>query len=176
MATPQPPYGQPGAPPPGPPPGYYPTGLPGQYPPPAYKPPKKRKWIWLLAGAVVLFWCLLIVGVLGILRATAGPQNATRGYISAVQAHNWNAAYGYLDASLRKTVQPADIEAVWLQREKADGPINHFTVCCGGIAKHVGRADTGNASIILTFDDKSSETKFSMLVKEDDGWKLSRLP
>jgi hypothetical protein len=160
----------------GPSPGYYPPGPPAYDPiPPIYAPLKKQRWVWLLVAAVILFWCLIILGVLALLRATAGPQSATRGYISAVQAHNWNAAYGYLDTSLRTTVQPADIEALWLQREKVDGPINHFTVCCGGVITHFGSADTGNASVVLTYNNGTSGTMFSMLVKEGDGWKLSRL-
>ncbi len=159
-------------------PGYYPPGPPAYHPvpQPVRMPPKKQRWVWWLVGAVILFWGVVALGVLGILRVTAGPQNASRAYFSAVEGHDWTRAYENLDISLRTSVQPSDVEAMWLQREKANGPIDHFMVCCGGVAKHSGKADTGSASVILTYANGKSETIFAQLLKEDSVWKLSSLP
>jgi len=180
MAT-QPPYGQPGA---APPPGYYPTyptGPPGQYPPPpAYgPPPKKRRRVWWVVGVVgglgvLLIVALVLLGVF-VVRSAGPARDATTGYFIAVKAHDWNAAYDHLSASLRATTKPADLQVTWVRREQADGAIMQFTVSDTNV-RSVNGQTSATVTGTLSYASGASDPKIVVLAKEDGGWKLSSLP
>lgn len=181
MATPQPPYRQPGPTPP----GYYPPGPQGYYPvpPPAYTPPKKRRWVWWLVAAVAAGWVLLIVGLVflfiflfsSISRNIGPARDATNEYFAAIKAHDWVTAQDHLSASLRATVKPADLQATWTRREQADGPIDRFTITNTSVNNTNGRS-TATVAGTLYYTSGASDPKTVTLVKEGGAWKLSRLP
>ena len=164
------------------PPGYSPAP-PGDYyfqSPPPENPPvaKKRRWVWWLIGGIVA--CLLIGGLVVAFVVFAarniGPaRDATTGYFVALKAHDWAAADEYLDASLRATVKPTDLQATWTRREQADGPIDRFTITNTSVNTTNGKT-TATITGTLSFTGGASDPEIVTLVKEDGGWKLSRAP
>ena len=77
--------------------------------------------------------------------------------------------------SLRATTKPTDLEATWLRREQADGARTEFKVSNMNV-----RSMNGKSSVTVAGTRSSisgvSDTKIVTLVKEDGGWKVSRLP
>ena len=193
MATPQPPYPPPGAnnpysgaPPPGyAPPGYAPNVPPGYYPPPppGYypAPPRKRnKRVWWIVGGVVGGIIILaIVGIIllvtTVLHAVGPARDATTAYFDAVKAHDWAKAYDELSTSLQATTKPADVQATWMRREQANGPIDQFKITNTSVNNTNGRA-TATVIGTLVYIGGASDPKIVTLVKENGKWKLSQLP
>lgn len=178
-------------PPPGqqhPPPGYYPPGSPTYYPaspvpPPVHRPPKKQRWVWWLVGALAAGWILLIVGVVLLiaffvttLSHTLGPaRDATNEYFAAIKAQDWPTAQAHLNASLRASVKPADLQATWTRRAQADGPIDRFTITNTSVNSTNGRS-TATIRGTLYYIGGASDPKIITLTKEDGVWRLSSLP
>ena len=178
MTIPQSPDSQSNAAPPG-----YPPARSGDYyfrsPPPDNAPaPKKRRWVWWLVGGAIVF--LLLIGlaislVVLVVRNVGPARDATTEYFAALKAHDWMAAQAHLSASLRATTKPADLEATWVRREQADGAIDQFTVTNTNVSSVNGKT-TATVTGTLSYASGATDPKIVMLVKEDDGWKLSRLP
>src|SRR4051812_42629092 len=125
MTTPEPPVlgerGQTGAP------GYY-FRTPPRDDPPA---PRRRRWIWWLLGSLVAVALIggLIATLAVFLARNIGPaRDATNEYFAAVTAQDWVTAQAHLDASLRASVKPTDLQATWTRRTQAEGPVDRFAV------------------------------------------------
>lgn len=176
MVTPQPPNYQ-----------SSPSGTPGYLPPQPYGyysapplPPKKSKRVWWIVGGIAgAFILLAIVGfaVLGVfLVRNLGPaRTATTEYFAAIKAHDWNTAYDHLSTPLKATVKPSDLEATWLRREQADGPVDQFKVSGTNIKSTNGNS-TATVTGTLAYASGASDPKIVTLVKEGGVWKLSSLP
>ncbi len=183
MATPQPPY----SPPNQPPPDYYPPTPPAYYPAPPQgypAPPKrdKRQW-WIIGSLIALFLIAIVAGLIiavkGLVSTVTNvvqpPRDATTAYFAAVKAHDWDAAYDRLSTRLQATTKPADLEATWLRRERADGTVDRFSAQ-GTKVNYANGTETATVTGTLYYASGASDLKIVTLVKEGDAWKLTQLP
>jgi hypothetical protein len=172
-----------------PPTGLYNDPLSPPLQPPPFQPPPQRprsNLPWVIGGVVgvLLLLCCIVAVVAGVLisRGVGGlagnivaAQNRADDYFAAIQARDWNRAYGYLDRQTQSGTSTAALQRTWTARETANGRIVGFTATNTNVNTNNGRT---TATIIgtLRYDSGTSETKTILMVKEGDEWKLSALP
>lgn len=190
------------APPPGPEPSSRafapPTGLyndqlsPPPFQPPPFQPPQpppqrpRSSLPWILGGvgAALLLICCCVVVIVGVLfsRGVGGlagnvsaAQNRADDYFSAIQSHDWNRAYSYLDSKTQATTSATALQRTWTAHETANGKITGFTATNTNVNTLNGKT-TATVLGTLRYASGTTETKTVLMVKDGNDWKLSALP
>lgn len=149
-------------------------------------PHKSKNLRWIIGGGAFSLLALCCVGasVVAVLlsrglyvaaRETPGARDATTDYFSAIAAHDWARAHSYLSASLRSTTSPAELQAMWTQREAANGKIIDFRIDNISVMSTTS-GETAVVTGMLSYGNGFADPKIVRLIKEDGDWKFSMLP
>jgi len=133
-------------------------------------PSPRRKWVkWLFAGCAVMI--LLSCGAaalvwFGVMKATSGPEEASREFLAAAAAGDYEAAHAYFSAPLKQE-QPYEEFANSARANPQFFEITHTSFSNRSI-------DTSGAELSGTVTLKNgSKLPVSLkLVKENEQWKL----